>query len=310
MIMLQNLDVPSVTKKATDRIDSWIDAIVTNLPNFAIGLIFLIVSYFLSKWIYRGVLKLAKKKVDQVSIARLIARTASTIIVIAGIILALSVMNLSGTIKSLLAGAGISGLVIGLAMQGALANTISGIALSFRKRIRIGDWVETTGFAGEVLEINLSNFVLKEVDNNIVIIPNKTIIDNPLKNYALTTKMRVLLDCGVGYESDLEQVEKLSRQTIVDTFDHIDSPDDVEFYFTEFGGSSINFTIRYWIDSENALEKFRAKSKGIIELKKTFDRENINIPFPIRTLQFDNKLSLNGTMKQTEETENKQKQSN
>ena len=84
----------------------------------------------------------------------------------------------------------------------------------FRERIKIGNWVETNGFSGEVIDINLKEFVLKEADNNIVIIPNKDVLESPLKNYSLTTRMRVKLECGVGYESDLDKVETLTKETI------------------------------------------------------------------------------------------------
>ena len=123
-------------------------------------------------------------------------------------------------------------------------------------------------------------------------IPNKTILENPLKNYSLTTRMRVFLECGVGYESDLEKVEQLTKDVIAKTFDQVEKPEDVEFYYTEFGDSSINYLCRFWIDAESMLEKLRAKTKAIIEIKKAYDKEGINIPFPIRTLQFDNKLSV------------------
>ena len=76
------------------------------------------------------------------------------------------------------------------------------------------------------------------------------------------------------------------------TFDQVDSPDDVEFYYTEFGDSSINYLCRFWIDAESMLEKMRAKTKAIIEIKKAYDQAGINIPFPIRTLEFNNKLNI------------------
>lgn len=160
------------------------------------------------------------------------------------------------------------------------------------KKIQIGNWVETTGYSGEVININLKDFTLKEADNNIVVIPNKTILENPLKNYSLTTKMRVFLECGVGYESDLEKVEDLTKKVIADTFNQVEKSEDVEFYYTEFGDSSINYLCRFWIDAESMLEKLRAKTKAIIEIKKAYDKEDINIPFPIRTLQFNNKLNV------------------
>lgn len=274
------------------KLEGWLNAIISNIPNLLLAIVVLFVSYFIAKYVNKYVTKLVSKRVHQNSITNMIGRLSSVVVVLAGLFLALGILNLSKTLTSLLAGAGVAGLAIGLALQGTLSNTFAGIVLSFRKKIQIGHWVETNGFSGEVIDINLKDFTIKEADNNMVVIPNKMILKNPLKNYTLTTKMRVFLECGVGYESDLDHVEQLTKQTICNTFDQIDSPDDVEFYFTEYGGSSINYLCRFWIDAENALEKMRSKSKAIIEIKKAYDKENINIPFPIRTLQFDNKLSF------------------
>ena len=275
------------------KLIGWLNAFVKNLPNLVIAIIVLIVFYYISKYVSRLIGNLISRKVKQDSLVNIITKISGIIIVAVGLFLALGIMNLSKTLETLIGAAGVSGLVIGLALQGTLSNTFAGIVLSFRKSIELGNWVETNGFSGEVVEISLKNFVVKEADNNLVLIPNKSILENPVKNYSLTTKMRIFLECGVGYESNLDEVQTLTKQTIADTFDQIKSPEDVEFYFTEFGGSSINYLCRFWIESDNALEKLKAKSKAIIEIKKAYDKKNINIPFPIRTLQFDNELSLN-----------------
>ncbi|MEY8849018.1 mechanosensitive ion channel family protein [Psychroserpens sp. XS_ASV72] len=271
----------------------WLDAIIQNLPNLALAILVLITAFFVAKYVNKFTFKLASKRVSQTSISRTIARISAVIVVMAGLFLALGILNLNKTLTSLLTGAGVAGLVIGLALQGTLSNTIAGIVISFRKKIQIGHWVETNGYSGEIIDINLKDFTLKEADNNMVVIPNKMILENPLKNYSLTTKMRVFIECGVGYESDLEKVEALTKETIANTFDQVEKPEDVEFYYTEFGSSSINYLCRFWIDAENMLEKLKAKTKAIIEIKKAYDKEDINIPFPIRTLQFDNKLKVN-----------------
>lgn len=276
----------------TDKLNSWLEALISNIPNIVLAIIVMVTAFFITKYTSKYVYKLASKRVSQKSISSLIARTSAVVVVLLALFLSLAIMNLGKALTSILTGAGITGLVVGLALQGTLSNTFAGIILSIRKKIQIGHWVETNGYAGEVVDINLKDFTLKEADNNIVIIPNKTILESPLKNYSLTTKMRVVLECGVGYESDLEFVEKLTKQTIANTFDQVESADDVEFYYTEFGGSSINYMCRFWIDAESTLEKLRSKTKAIIEIKKAYDKENINIPFPIRTLQFDNNLSF------------------
>merc|ERR1711974_147988 len=171
--------------------------------------------------------KLVGRRIEQDSIKNAVARVSAVVVVALGLFMALGVLNLGKALTSLLAGAGVVGLAIGLALQGTLANTFAGLILSFRKKIEIGHWVETTGYSGEVMDINLKDFTLKEADNNIVIIPNKTILENPLKNYSLTTKMRVFIECGVGYESDLERVEQLTKDVIASTFDQVKSSEDV-----------------------------------------------------------------------------------
>ena len=273
-----------------DKLIGWFNSIIENIPNLILAILVMVTAYFAAKYVSKLVKKLVDKQVQQDSIKNTIARVSAVVVVALGLFMALGVLNLGKALTSLLAGAGVVGLAIGLALQGTLANTFAGLILSFRKKIQIGHWVETTGYSGEVMDINLKDFTLKEADNNIVIIPNKTILDNPLKNYSLTTKMRVFIECGVGYESDLEKVEQLTKEVIANTFDQVESTEDVEFYYTEFGGSSINYLCRFWIDAESMLEKLKAKTKAIIEIKKAYDKEDINIPFPIRTLQFDNKL--------------------
>jgi len=275
-----------------DKLQGWLSAIIQNIPNLILAILVMALSYFIAKYTKKLVLRLVEKRVSQQSIANMIAKITAVIIVLAGLFLALGILNLGKMLTSLLAGAGVVGLAIGLALQGTLSNTFAGVVISFRKRIQLGNWVETNGFSGEVIDVNLKEFVLKEADNNLVIIPNKMILENPLKNYSLTTKMRVVLECGVGYESDLKQVEQLTKETIANAFEQVKSPDDVEFYYTEFGGSSINYMTRFWIDAESMLEKLNAKTKAIIEIKNAYDKAGVNIPFPIRTLQFENKLTI------------------
>ena len=275
-----------------DKLIGWFNAIIENIPNFILAVLVMIASYFAAKYVSRLVRRVVSNRIEQDSIKNAMARVVAVLVVVFGLFIALGVLNLGKALTSLLAGAGVVGLAIGLALQGTIANTFAGLVLSFRKKIQIGNWVETTGFAGEVIDINLKDFTLKEADNNIVIIPNKTILDNPMKNYSLTTKMRIFLECGVGYESDLEKVQELTKSVISKTFDQVKSPEDVEFYYTEFGDSSINYLCRFWIDADSILEKLRAKTRAIIEVKKAYDAEGINIPFPIRTVQFDNKLDI------------------
>lgn len=274
--------------KMIEKLGSWLDAIVLNVPNIIIAIIVFIMAIIVSKYVKKLTLKLLDKGKLQQSMKNVIAKLMAVATVFLGLFLILGILDLSKTLNTLLAGAGVAGLAVGLALQGALANTYSGIVLSYIKFVKLGDWIKTNDYEGEIVGIDLRAVTLKQVDNNLVYIPNKLVVENSIKNYSRTEQSRVILNCGVGYESDLEFVKKLATETIAKHFDSVQSEEDVIFLYREFGDSSINFELRYWINSTSGLEVAKSKTEAIMVLKKAFDDNNINIPFPIRTLDIPN----------------------
>lgn len=209
----------------------------------------------------------------------MIGNISSIFITVIFFMTALNVLNLDNVLKTILAGAGVAGLAIGLALQGTLSNTFSGIYLSFTKDLKIGDQIETTGYTGVIQDINLRKIKLKTADGNYVSIPNKTIIDNPLKNYSESNTAIIVVPCGVGYESDLDRVKNLTVSTVENMMKEKGKDSKVSFVYTEFADSSINFEARFTIPSVSIMEMLVYKSDAIMAIKKTFDQESINIPY-------------------------------
>ena len=220
--------------KLTDKMSDWFDLLILNLPNFLIALIVFILAYWLSRNLQGWTNKYLKKIIKQPSIRGLISNIASVLTIILGLLFALSILNLDGTLKSLLAGAGVAGLAISLALQGTLSNTFSGLFIAIKDEINVGDWIETNGFSGKVVEIDLRNTKIKESDNNIVVVPNKLILDKPFKNYGLTKRIRTTITCGVGYESDLSNVKKIAVEAIQKLYPPNEG-EQIEFFYTNFG---------------------------------------------------------------------------
>lgn len=268
-----------------DKMAGWIDSLIVNLPNFILAIIVMVVFVYIAKHIVRLVRKLMVKRRVSGSLIDITCSFTKIIIIALGFFIALGVLDLNKVLTSVLAGAGVVGLAIGLALQGTLHNTFSGIILSFRPELEVGDWIETNDYAGEVQEVNLRNVVIKQSDNNLVIIPNVKIVENPFKNLSNTKRSRIMLDCGVGYESNLEEVEKVAKKAIEEVFNQ-NNDEKVEFAYKEFGDSSINFVIRFWTDANKQRDILFATHKAVLAIKKAFDANNINIPFPIRTLDF------------------------
>ena len=119
------------------------------------------------------------RKITEESIKQMLSRIMYGIVLIIGFFIALGVMQLDKVLTSVLAGAGVVGLAIGLALQGTLSNTFSGLMLSFLPKVRIGDFIEAQDKSGYVDEINLRNITLRQTDNEYVIIPNSIFIENP-----------------------------------------------------------------------------------------------------------------------------------
>lgn len=269
-----------------DKLDVWLNDIVAAIPNFILAVVVFVFVLYLSKYIDKLVSKILSKSNLQASMKHLISKLISAVIVLLGLFLVLGTLQLETVLKTALAGAGVVGLAIGLALQGALSNFYSGVVLSYVHFVKFGDWVESNGFSGEVVNIDLRSVTLKQIDNNLVYLPNKMVVENPIKNYSSTSKSRVILECGVHYDSDLKLVKNLVIDTLFKMSNVMKSKEDVLFLYKEFADSSINFETRFWIDSSSPLEVLKSKSDAMTAIKAVFDDNGINIPFPIRTLDF------------------------
>jgi len=285
-----NINIEGAWSEMITRLESWVDQLIINLPNIILSIVVFILVLILSKYISKLTLRLLEKSKLQASMKNVIAKLVSVLVILGGLFLILGILDLSKTLNAILAGAGVAGLAVGLALQGALTNTYSGIVLSYIKQIKFGDWIETNDYEGEVVDLDLRAVTIKQPDNNLVYIPNKLVLENAIKNFSTTAQSRVILECGIAYASDLEFVRDLVNKTIVNTFDPVESAEDIIFLYTEFGDSSINFEVRFWIDSTSILEVLKAKTEAMIALKKVFDENDITIPFPIRTLDFPKKV--------------------
>jgi small-conductance mechanosensitive channel len=267
------------------KLEGWLTTAVEMLPNLAIALLVLVAFYVLAKVIKKTVRNLLSKVTDNKTIRGLAETVLGVTVLGIGVFFALSILNLDGTVTSLLAGAGIIGLALGFAFQDIAANFIAGVLLSIRHPFGIGDIIDTNGLFGTVQKLNLRNTVIRTPQGQIIYVPNKVVYENPFTNYTKTGERRIDLACGVSYGDDLEKARKIALEAI-DNLDGIDPSKDVEFFYDEFGGSSVDFKLRFWIKFEKLPDYLGAKSEAMIKLKKAFDENDIMIPYPIRTLDF------------------------
>ena len=268
-----------------DKVLSWVDSFILNLPNFFLAILVLTLFVIFAKYSSKLVDRIFRKSSAQDSIRTVSVKVFKVIIIGLGLFLSLGILNLNTVLTSILGAAGVVGLAVGFALQGTLHNTFAGVIISFIPKLQIGDWIETNNYSGFVVDINLRSVIIQSVDYNLIVIPNSKIVDAPFKNFSRTKRGRIILTCGVGYESDLPKVEDITINTIKAIFDQ-NPGEGIELYFTEFGDSSINYQLRFWTNVANQGDVYKAQHKAILAIKTAYKKHNINIPFPIRTLDF------------------------
>ena len=178
--------------------------------------------------------------------------------------------------SSIVAILGASALAIGLALQGSLSNLAAGVLLMVTRPFKAGDYVEAAGNAGVVEAISLLNTTLKTIDNKKVILPNSSIIGNPITNYTAEKLRRVDLVIGVSYKSDLRKVREVLMNELVSNDKVLDDPAPMVGVL-EMASSSVNLVVRPWVRTEDYWSVYFALTESI---KLRLDEEGIGIPFP------------------------------
>jgi len=215
------------------------------------------------------------------SLVPMARRIVSIIIVAMGVLVILDQLGVS--IAPLIAGLGIGGLAVALALQGTLTNFFAGVNVLTDGSIRVGDFVELeSGLRGNVDQIGWRTTRIRMLANNMVIIPNSKLAESVATNYNYPVdEMSVYVELGVGYSSDLEHVERVTlevaRKVMEETEGSVKEYEPSVWY-TEFGDSNINFWV---VLRANAyLDSWRLKHNFIKALFRRYNEEGIEISFP------------------------------
>lgn len=279
------MNLADITEPLLDKLEAWGGALVGMLPNAVVAVVVLLLFVLLSRYVSRVVVRGLERVIKSPQLVGLFGQIVRLGLLAAGAFVALSVLHLDKAVTSLLAGVGIVGLALGFAFQDIAANFVSGVLMAVRRPFTVNDLVKVSDFFGRVETINLRATRLTQLSGETVIIPNKDVFQNAIVNYTETKCRRVELEVGVSYGDDLEKAKQVAIEA-VRSVQPRDESRDVELFFTGFGGSSIDFQIRFWINDAEQLAYLDARSKAVMAIKQAFDDHGVTIPFPIRTLDF------------------------
>lgn len=229
-----------------------------------------------------GFVNLFIRRTDGVS-ASLISNLAKIAVLVLGALIILQTIGIQ--ITPIVTTLGVGGIAVGLALQDTLANLFAGFYLIISKQVRTGDYVKLdAGHEGYVTDITWRNTTIKELSNNVVIVPNSKLASAIFTNYHLPAKeITLTMNVGVSYDSDLEEVERVTVEVAKEVMREI-APELIEnepyIRFHTFGEFSIDFTL-YMRVSEYFDQRI-GKHLFVKKLHKRYQELGISIPFPIR----------------------------
>ncbi len=202
-------------------------------------------------------------------------------LILIGIAIVLSVVwdaDLGGLITAL----GVSSIVVGLALQDTLGNLFSGVALLFEQPFGLGDWLEVGSIKGKVIEINWRSVHLLTRELELLVIPNGILAKEVLRNYRRPKKIHIeLVNIGFSYDDPPNKVKLILKETALATKGVLNKPEPI-IQTMNYNDSSIDYRVKLFLNNYDQVPQIR--DEFITRIWYAANRNNLNIPFPIRTL--------------------------
>jgi len=230
-----------------------------------------------------------KRKIDQ-TVIRYITRIKNLVIfLVALLVYASLVPGLRALVGTLVAGAGITALVLGFAAKSTLANLVSGLSLAIYRPFHIGDMITIENEYGTVEDITLRHTIVRTWEYKRLIIPNEKIDSMTLTNYSLIDpSMLCIVEVGVSYDTDIDLARRLILEEANKCPYRVEKGDEPWMRMISHDDFSIRLRLYVWVPDMDAA--WQARFWLLEHIKKRFAKEGVEIPFPYRTVVFKKDL--------------------
>ena len=266
------------------EVESMASAFFKSLPNLTIALVILVVTLLAGR-IIRAVVSAAMQRAHVrealVTLARNLISIAAWVL---GIAIAMTVIFPSVSPSDIIAGLGLTSVAIGFAFKDVFENFLAGVIILGREKLRIGDVIECEDVYGRVENILIRETHVREIDGELVIVPNSYLFKNPVNIETDRGLKRQELVVGVDYDTDMRQA-KAVLQDALESCETVKQSETKDVQCVSFGGSSIDFKLLWWSGSRPA-EQRETYDEVAFAVKDALDEAGITIPFPQSTLSF------------------------
>ena len=273
----------ALDSKSSELTDRMIFYFVDHGIQILTAIFIMVIGILFARWVGNLIHRWLKSKSFDEPVSVLIVRAVKLLTVVFVGVMALGQMGVQ--ITPLIAGIGVAGVGVSLAMQGILGNLVAGLTIIFTKPFTIGEYIEVLGVYGQVIEIELFSTTLLHVDNSRVIVPNRKIVGEILHNYG---KIRQLdLSVAIAYRTDLTLALSTVKKILQENPNVLKDPAPV-VGIASLNESSISLAVKPWVKVEDFVPSQAEIYRSVIE---GFRDKEIEIPAPRREIRIINPSS-------------------
>lgn len=274
-----------------DRLKEIGSGFIELLPQLVVAVVLLCITWLITRAVTYAYRRATSRTKLRPSLKDVFEKLIRISIWIVGLLIAATVVFPTLTPAKLLAGLGVGSIAIGLAFKDIFENFLAGILILLREPMRIGDFVECEGVEGVVEKISIRDTYIRKTDGQLVLVPNGMLYKNPVFIVTDQTQRRISLTCGVAYKEDVDTAREVIHGCL-ENCETVKKDKATEVRAAEFGASSIDFQVLWWTGSKPG-EARASKDEVVARIKAALDEAGIEIPFPYRTLTFDQPLEVN-----------------
>lgn len=257
-----------------DKLVSYATLII--IVYYAVKTVQAILDYSAEKIVQKG-----KDEEADYSIVKLINKVAKMIIWVIAVLIILQ--NFGYNVSTLLAGFGIGGLAIAIALQNVLSDMFAAFSIYFDKPFQVGDFIILGEDMGTVENIGIKSTRIRTLQGQELIIPNKELTETRVHNYKRMERRRISFGFGIVYETPTEKLKTIPGM-VKNILDGMENVKTDRVHFSKFGDSSLDFEVVYYIESNDYNVYMDTQQAINLAIKEKFEKEKIEMAFPTQTV--------------------------
>ena len=255
-----------------------------SLGNAVIAIAAFVFVFWIAAWSRRVAYSVFLQKVKDIGIRQSLSVFAQYVVIVIGVLITLSAIGFDVTTLTVFAAS--LGVGIGFGLQNVVNNFISGLLLLVERPLRLGDIVTVGGASGTVSQIGIRSMRLRTFDEFDLIVPNSALVSDTFTNWTRSNSvMRVILGVGISYEDPPQKAVQIVEDILNAHTGVVRSPAPM-VTVDEFGASSVDLRVCYYIDLRGSQSGFRIRSEILTAIRDRFGEAGISIPFPQRDVHF------------------------